>query len=172
MVIPGNPLIKTGIDVFSIPVWKRGDPICIWGIVDPRYHTVIPGNPCIWMGINVISIPVWKRGVPVPIWGFVNPRWVECAQRQGGKFWFLGQNFRWCAGAPVTQGKVKTPIPITIQGVPVPEQARRQKKSHMGSPRSWKEFVTIWEVTNLLQNSICLWVLNTGWLTLYPICIA
>jgi hypothetical protein len=73
MVIPGNPHIKTGIDVFLIPVWKCGDPVSIWGFVIPRYHTVIPGNPHIGMGIDVISIPIWKRGVPVPIWGFVNP---------------------------------------------------------------------------------------------------
>jgi hypothetical protein len=59
----GNPRIETGINVFSIPTWKRGDPVSIWGFVNPRYHMVIPGNPCIGMGINVISIPVWKQGV-------------------------------------------------------------------------------------------------------------
>ncbi len=75
MVIPGNPRIKTGIDVFLIPVWKQGDPVSTWGFVNPHYHTVIPGNPHIGMGIDVISIPVWKRGVPIPIWGFVNPRY-------------------------------------------------------------------------------------------------
>ncbi len=123
-------------NVFLIPVWKRGDPIFIWGFVNPCYHTIIPGNPHIGMGIDVISIPVWKRGVPVPIWEFVNPCWVGCTQRQGGKFWFIGQNFRWRTGAPVTQGKAKTPILITIRGVPVLEWARRQKISHMGSPHS------------------------------------
>jgi hypothetical protein len=133
MVIPGNPYFHAGIDVFAIPVWKRGDPVSIWAFVNPRYHTVIPGNPRIGTGINVISIPVWKRGVPI---GMQLQRWVGCVQRQGGKFWFLGQHFRWRAGAPVTQGKVKTPIPITVRGVPVPEQAGRQKISHMGSPRS------------------------------------
>jgi hypothetical protein len=112
---------------------ETGRPRFHMGICDPRYHTVIPGNPRIRTGIDVISIPVWKRGVPVPIWGFVNPHWVGFAQRQGGKFCFLGQNFRWCTGAPVTQGKAKTPIPITIRGVPVPERARRQK-------------ITIWTV--------------------------
>ncbi len=130
MVIPSNPCFHAGIDVFAIPVWKRGDPFSIWGFVNPRYHTVIPGNPRIGMGIDVISIPVWKRGVPVPIWGFVNPRYNTV------KFWLLGQNFRWRAGAPVTQRKAKTPIPITIRGVPVPERARGWKISHMGSPRS------------------------------------
>ncbi len=131
MVIPGNPHIETGIDVFSIPVWKRGDPVSIWGFVNPRYHTIISGNPHIGMGINVISIPVWKQGVPIPIWGFVSPRYHTV------KFWFLRQNFRWHAGAPVTQGKAKTPIPITIRGgVPVPERAGGQKNSHMGSPHS------------------------------------
>ncbi len=125
-----------GIDVFSIPVWKRGDPVSIWGFVNPRYHMVIPGNPRIRTGADAISITVSKRGAPVPIWRFVSPRWVGCAQRQGGNFWFLGQNFRWRAGTPVTQGKAKTPIPITIRGVPMPERAMRQKKSHMGSPHS------------------------------------
>jgi hypothetical protein len=109
---------------------ETGRPFSIWGFVNPLYHTVIPGNPHIGTGINVISIPVWKRGVPVPIWGFVNPPYHMV------KFWFLGQNFRWRAGAPMTQGKAKTPIPITIWGVPVLEQAGGQKKSHMGSPRS------------------------------------
>ena len=123
---------------------ETGRPRFHMGICDPRYHTVIPGNPRIRTGIDVISIPVWKRGVPVPIWGFVNPRYP---QRQGGFFLFLGQNFRWHAGAPVTQGKAKTLIPITTQGVPVLERAGGQKKSHMGSPRSWKKFVTIWGVT-------------------------
>jgi hypothetical protein len=75
MVIPGNPCIETGINVFLIPVWKRGNPISIWGFVNPRYHMVIPGNPCIGMEIDVISIPVWKWGVPAPIWGLVNPRY-------------------------------------------------------------------------------------------------
>ncbi len=130
MIIPGNPRIKTEIDIFSIPIWKRGDPVSIWGFVNPCYHTVIPGNPCIGMGINVISIPVWKRGVPVPIWGFVNPHYHMV------KFLFLGQNFRWHTGAPVTQGKAKTPIPITIRGVPMLEREGGQKISHMGSPRS------------------------------------
>ncbi len=129
MVIPGNPHIETGINVFSIPVWKRGDPISIWGFVNPRYHWVIPGYPRIGMGIKVISIPVWKRGVPVLIWGFVNSRYHTV------KFWFLGQKFRWHASAPVIQRKAKTPITITIRGVPVPERAGGQKKSHMGSPR-------------------------------------
>jgi hypothetical protein len=32
MVIPGNPHIEMGIDVFSIPVWKWGDPVSIWGL--------------------------------------------------------------------------------------------------------------------------------------------
>jgi hypothetical protein len=130
MVIPGNPRIKTGIDVFSIPVWKQGDPVSILRFVNPVYHTVIPGNPHIGTGIDVISIPVWKQGVPVLIWGFVSPRYHKV------KFWFLGQNFRWHAGATVTQGKAKTPIPITIRGVPMLERAGGQKKSHMGSPRS------------------------------------
>jgi hypothetical protein len=130
MVIPGNPRIETGIDVFLIPVWKQGDPVSIWGFVNPCYHTVIPGNPHIGTGIDVTSIPVWKRGVPIPIWGFVNPRYHMV------KFWFLGQNFRWHTGAPVTQGKAKTPIPITIRGVPMPEWAGGQKISHMGSPCS------------------------------------
>jgi hypothetical protein len=75
MVIPGNPCIEMEIDVFSIPVWKRGNPVSIWGFVNPRYHTVIPGNPRIGTGIDVISIPVWKWGVPVLIWGLVNPRY-------------------------------------------------------------------------------------------------
>jgi hypothetical protein len=74
MVIPGNPHFHTGIDVFAIPVWKRGDPVSIWGFVNPRYYTVISGNPCIGMGIDVISILVWKQGVPVPIWGFVRAK--------------------------------------------------------------------------------------------------
>jgi hypothetical protein len=117
MVIPGNPRFHAGIDVFAILVWKWGDPVSIWGFVNPRYHTVIPGNPCIGTGIDVISIPVWKQGGPVLIWGFVNPRYHTV------KFWFLGQKFRWRTGAPVTQGKAKTPIPITIRGVPVPERA-------------------------------------------------
>jgi hypothetical protein len=121
MVIPGNPRFHAGIDVFAISVWKRGDPISKWGFVNPRNHMVIPGNPRIGMGIDVISIPVWKRGVPVPIWGFVNPRYHTI------KFWFLGQNFRWRASAPMTQGKVKTPILITIRGVPMPERAGGQK---------------------------------------------
>ncbi len=72
MVIPGNLCIETGIDIFLIPVWKRGDLVSIWGFVNPRYHTVIPGNPCIRTGIDVILIPVWKWGVPLPIWGLVN----------------------------------------------------------------------------------------------------
>jgi hypothetical protein len=72
MVISGNPHVEMGINVFSIPVWKRGDPISIWGFVNPRSYTVIPGNPRIGMWINAISIPVWKWGVPVLIWGFVN----------------------------------------------------------------------------------------------------
>ncbi len=55
----GNPRIEMGIDVFSIPVWKRGVPDSIWA----RYHMVIHGNPRIGMGIDVISIPVWKWGV-------------------------------------------------------------------------------------------------------------
>jgi hypothetical protein len=121
MVIPGNPHIETGLDVFSIPVWKRGDPVSIWGFVNPCYHTVVPGNPHIGTGIYVISIPVWRRGVPVPIWGFVNPR------NHMVKFWFLSQSFLWHAGALVTQGKVKTPNPITKRGVPVPERAGGQK---------------------------------------------
>jgi hypothetical protein len=130
MVIPGNPCFHVGIDVFTIPVWKRGDPISIWGFVNPRYHTIIPGNPRIGTGIDVISIPVWKQGVPVLIWGFVNPGYYTVI------FWFLGPNFRWRAGAPVTQGKAKTPIPITIRGVSMLERAGGQKNSHMGSPRS------------------------------------
>jgi hypothetical protein len=72
MVIPGNPRIETGINVFSILVWKRGDPVSIWGFVNPRSYTVIPGNPRTGTGIDAISIPLWKRGVPIPIWGFVN----------------------------------------------------------------------------------------------------
>jgi hypothetical protein len=72
MVIPGNPHIKTGINVFSIPVWKQGDPISIWGFVNPRSYMVIHDNPRIGTGIDAISIPVWKRGVPVPIWGFMD----------------------------------------------------------------------------------------------------
>ncbi len=72
MVIPGNPRIEIGIDVFSIPVWKQGDPVSIWGFVNPHSYTVIPGNPRIGTGIDAILIPVWKRGVPVLIWGFVN----------------------------------------------------------------------------------------------------
>jgi hypothetical protein len=123
MVIPGNPCFHAGIDVFAISVWKRGDPISIRGFLNPRYHTVIPGNPRIGMGIDVVSI-VWKWGVPVPIWGFVNPRYHTV------KVWFLGQNFRWRTGAPVTQGKAKTPIPITIRGVPVSERARGQNNSY------------------------------------------
>ncbi len=130
MVILDNPRIDTGINFFSTPVWKQGDPVSIWIFVNPRYHTVIPGNPHIGTGIDVISIPVWKRGVPVPIWGFVNPHYHTEI------FWFLGQNFRWPASAPVTQGKAKTPIPITIRGVPMPERARGQQISHMGSPPS------------------------------------
>jgi hypothetical protein len=113
VVIPGNSHTETGINVFSIPVWKQGDPVSIWGFVNPCYHTVIPGNPHIGTGIDVNSFLVWKWGVPVPIWGFVNPHYHTV------KFWFLGQNFRWHAGAPVTQGKAKTPIPITIRGVPM-----------------------------------------------------
>ncbi len=130
MVFPGNPRFHVGIDVFAIPVWKQGDPDSIWGFVNPCYHTVVPGNPRIGMGIDVIPIPVCKWGVPIPIWGFVNPCYHTV------KFWFLGQNFRWRAGAPVTQGKAKTPIPITIWGVLVPEWAGGQKISHIGSPRS------------------------------------
>jgi hypothetical protein len=84
MVIPGNPRFHAGVDVFAIPIWKRGDPVSIWGFVNPCYHMVIPGNPHIETGIDVISIPVWKRGVPVPIWGFVNPHYHTV------KFWFLG----------------------------------------------------------------------------------
>jgi hypothetical protein len=34
MVIPGNPIIRTGINVISIPVWKGGVPISIWGFVN------------------------------------------------------------------------------------------------------------------------------------------
>jgi hypothetical protein len=128
MVIPGNPRFYAGIDVFAIPIWKQENPISIWGFVNPRYHMVIPGNPCIGTGINVISIPVWKWGVPVPIWGFVNPRYHMV------KFWFLGQYFRWRAGTPVTQGKAKKLLPITIRGVPVPEWAGGQKKSHWAVP--------------------------------------
>jgi hypothetical protein len=75
MIIPGNPCIEMGIDVFSIPIWKRGDPVSIWGFVNPCYHTIIPGNPNIGTGINVISIFVWKREVSVPIWGLVNPHY-------------------------------------------------------------------------------------------------
>ncbi len=75
MVIPGNPRIEMGIDGFSIPVWKRGNPLSIWGFVNPRYHMVIPGNPHIGTGVDVISIPIWKQGVPVLIWGFVNPHY-------------------------------------------------------------------------------------------------
>ncbi len=106
------------------------DPVSIWGFMNPCYHMVIPGNPHIGMGIDVISIPVWKRGVTVLIWGFVNPHYHTV------KFWFLGQNFKWHAGTPVTQGKAKTPIPITIWGVPMLKRAKGQKISHMGSPRS------------------------------------
>jgi hypothetical protein len=89
---------------------------------------VIPGNPRIGTGIDVILIPVWKRGVPVPIWGFVNP----CNHTV--KFLFLGQNFRWRAGAPVTQGKAKPPILITIRGIPMPEQTGGQKFPYGQSP--------------------------------------
>ncbi len=88
MVIPGNPCIETGINIFSIPVWKRGDPVSIWGFVNPRYHMVIPGNPCIETGINIFSIPVWKRGVPVLIWGLVNPHYHML---WAGNFGFLAE---------------------------------------------------------------------------------
>ncbi len=62
--------------------------------------------------------------------------WASAVAAVIGKFWFLGQNFRCCAGAPMTQGKAKTPIPINIRGVPMPERARSYKNSHMGSPCS------------------------------------
>jgi hypothetical protein len=91
MVIPGNPRIETGINVFSIPICKRGDPVSIWGFVNPRYHMVIPGNPRIRMGIDVISIPIWKQGVPVPIWGFVNPVGLGAHKGRAGNFGFLAK---------------------------------------------------------------------------------
>ena len=40
----GNPRIGTRIDVISIPEWKRGVPVPIWGLVNPHYHTLWAGN--------------------------------------------------------------------------------------------------------------------------------
>ncbi len=110
------------------------------------------GNPWYspyWNGDQCHFNPRMKTRSPHSDMGICESLW------QGGKFWFLCQNFRWRACAPVTQGKTKTPIPITIRGVPMPERAGSQKNSHMSSPCSWKEFVTIWGVTY--------WLWLQGW---------
>ncbi len=156
------------------------------GFLSPRFHTVIPVSKR-WSlifhspyGNGECPFPYRDSLIPVSIrWSpfqngdqwFFTPRMGTGSARShtgilwspfAGNFWFLGQNFRPRAGASVTQGKAKTPIPVTIRGAPEWENTARQKNSHTGSARFGNELLTIWGLTDTSEDSTGTYGIN-GW---------
>ncbi len=97
------------------------------------------GDPHIETGNHVSCSPYGNRDCPFPYGDVLFP--------YGDHHTETGIDTSPYGNRRLTEGRIKTTLPISIWGIPVQKWGGRPKNSHMGTPRFRTEFVPIWGLT-------------------------